>query len=261
MLDKSLRPHPVKFACHRGASRDAPENTLPAFEKAARLHADFVEFDVRPSLDGKYFLLHDGRLDRTTTGNGPIREATTSAVEQLDAGSWFGRPFVGLRMPSLEEFLAAVPAGMNLYFDAKDIPPDALAAALDKHQLTERTIVYQGAGYLAKLKAIDSRIRTMPGVGSVAQVDALANTLKPFAVDTPWRMLSKAYIDHCHELGIQVFSDVPSNVDIDGYRQAIEWGIDLIQTDYPMRSWRAMELAAAERAPTNANSTRCKERS
>ncbi len=234
LLDQSLRPRPVKFACHRGASRYAPENTLPAFEKANRLHADFVEFDVRPSHGGKYFLLHDSQLDRTTSGHGPIRDMASSAVERLDAGSWFGRPFAGLHVPSLDEFLSAVPEGMSLYFDAKDIPPEALAAALEKHQLTERTIVYQGAGYLAKLKAIDSRIRVMPGVGSAASVDVLADTLKPFAVDSRWQILSKAYIDDCHALGIQVFSDVPSNVNIDGYRQAIEWGIDLIQTDYPM---------------------------
>jgi len=58
-------------------------------------------------------------------------------------------------------------------------------------------------------------------------------TLAPYAVDTPWRVLSKSYIEHCHAAGIQVFSDVPSFVDVAGYRQAIEWDIDLIQTDHP----------------------------
>ena len=70
----------MRVTCHRGASRYAPENTLPAFEKAYRLHADFVEFDVRPSSQGTYFLLHDGRLDRTTNGRGPIREASDEAI-------------------------------------------------------------------------------------------------------------------------------------------------------------------------------------
>ncbi len=247
LLDRALQPRPVKFACHRGASRYAPENTLAAFEKAYRLHADYVEFDVRPSRDGEYFLLHDGKLDRTTTGKGPIREATSATVAGLDAGSWFGRRFEGAHVPTLEQFLAAVPKDVNLYFDAKDIPPAALAAALEKHGLAERTVVYQGAGYLAKLKQIDSRIRAMPGAGSLAQVDALATTLKPYAVDTPWRVLSKSYIEHCHAHGIQVFSDAPFFVDVQGYRQAIEWGIDLVQTDHPLRLWRTMELVAAER--------------
>ena len=248
VMDRQLKPRPVRLACHRGASRYAPENTLPAFEKAHRLHADFIEFDVRPSHDGKFFLLHDKQLNRTTTGKGAINDAGSDTIVALDAGKWFGRPFVGTRVPSLDEFLSAVPEGMSLYFDAKDIPPEALAAALEKHGLTARTIVYQGAGYLEKLKQIDARIRALPGAGSADQVTALAASLKPYAVDTPWPVLSKKYIDHCHAAGIQVFADAPFTVDIKGYRQAIEWGIDAIQTDYPLRVWRAMELVAAERA-------------
>ncbi len=224
-----------------------PENTLPAFAKATRLHADFVEFDVRPSHDGTFFLLHDKNLNRTTGGKGTINDATDATIASLDAGAWFGRPFVGTRMPTLEEFLSAVPPGMSLYFDAKDIPPAALAAALQKHGLVERTVVYQSAGFCEQLKQIDARIRTMPGVGSMAEVEQLAKTLKPYAVDTPWHVLSKQYIDGCHAAGVQVFADAPFTVDVKGYRQAIEWGIDLIQTDFPLRAWRAMELVAAER--------------
>ncbi|MBI3836909.1 MAG: glycerophosphodiester phosphodiesterase family protein [Planctomycetia bacterium] len=248
VMDQKIKPRPVRMACHRGASRYAPENTLPAFEKAYRLKADFVEFDVRPSRDGKFFLLHDGQLNRTTTGQGPIKEASSETIESLDAGSWFGRPFGGVHVPSLDQFLAAVPKDVNLYFDAKDIPPEAFAAAIEKYGLAERTVVYQGAGYLEKLKQIDSRIRTMPGAGSEAQVTSLAAGLKPYAVDSRWNALSKQYIAHCHAAGIQVFADAPGNIDVAGYRKAIDWGIDLIQTDHPIRLWRAMELVAAERA-------------
>ncbi len=248
VLARQLQPRTVRLACHRGASRYAPENTLAAFAKAARLHADFVEFDVRPSRDGKYFLLHDASLDRTTNSKGPIRQMEGAAIDGLDAGAWFGRPFVSERVPSLDEFLAAVSPQMNLYFDAKDIPPAALALALAKHSLAERTIVYQGADYLRKVREVDPRIRAMPPARSLAEVDRLAadDKLKPYAVDTPWRVLSKEYIDHCHKAGIQVFADAPGNIDVRGYRQAIEWGIDLVQTDHPLRWWRAMELETAE---------------
>lgn len=248
VLNRQLGQRRVRFACHRGASRYAPENTFPAFEAAYRLHADFVEFDVRPSSDGRFFLLHDAQLNRTTNGKGPIRQADSGTIEALDAGGWFGRPFAGTRVPSLEAFLSAVPPDVRLYFDAKDIPPDALAAALAAHNLSARTLVYQGADYLQKLKAIDPRIGAMPPASSTEQVTRLAETLKPVAVDTPWRALSKQYIDHCHAAGIQVFSDAPGNVDAQGYLQAIRWGIDLVQTDFPLRMWRAMELDAADRA-------------
>ncbi len=242
VLSGRLKERHTRLACHRGASRYAPENTLPAFAKAYKLGADFVEFDVRPSRDGRFYLLHDSQLDRTTTGKGLIRETPDEAIAALDAGVWFARRFAGTSVPALDVFLAAAPKGASLYFDAKDIPPAALAASLEQHGLAERTIVYQQAGYLAQLKGINGSIRGMPPADSIEQVTALAAGLKPFAVDTPWRRLSKKYIDGCHAAGIQVFSDAPSTANVESYRRAIAWGIDLIQTDFPLRYWRAIEL-------------------
>ncbi len=70
---KAARPHRVKISHHRGASRFAPENTLEALSKSVALGADFIEFDVRTTRDGGFVLLHDGTLDRTTSGKGPVR--------------------------------------------------------------------------------------------------------------------------------------------------------------------------------------------
>lgn len=247
VIAKRLTRRQVRFTCHRGASRYAPENTLAAFEKAYRLGADFVEFDVRPSRDGEYFLLHDSKLDRTTDGKGQIRDATSQQIRGLDAGSWFAPSGARAHVPSLEEFLSSVPGAVSLYFDAKDISPADLATALAKHNLVERTVVYQSARYLADLKQIDARIRRMPPSGSIADVDRTAE-VAPYALDTRWTALSREYIEHCHARGIQVFADAPYGLTVEKYRQAIEWGIDCIQTDYPLRAWRAMELVAAARA-------------
>lgn len=245
LVSQQLPKRSTQLTCHRGASRYAPENCLAAFSKAALLGADYVEFDVRPSSDGQYYLLHDGNLDRTTDGRGPIRDATSATLDKLDAGSWLGRPFVGTRMPTLEQFLVAVPPRVNLYFDAKDIRPEDLAAALARHGLSERTVVYQGADFLGQLQKLDSRVKLMPPARSIDDIQRLADTLKPFAVDASWRALSAEFVQKCHALGIQVFSDAPFYVTTAGYQQAMAWGVDVIQTDFPLRYWRAMELTAA----------------
>lgn len=240
---KSIRSKPVKIAHHRGAGRYAPENTLPALEESIRLGADFVEFDLQTTRDGGFVLLHDGRLDRTTTGKGPVRDWDLAKVQALDAGSWWGRPFAGTRVPSLNEFLKAAGRRIELYVDAKDIAPEALAQALKRHGLSERAVVYQNVEYLERLRAIDPLIRRMPGLRDPARLDFAAERVRPYAVDARWSILSKDFIDRCHARGIRVFSDaLGSHETIEDYQRAIKIGIDLIQTDHPLRVLRAIEL-------------------
>lgn len=232
----------VRISHHRGANRYAPENTLPAFEKSIRLGADFVEFDVRATSDGQLFLLHDNDLRRTTNGSGPFKDFSATVVRGLDAGSWFGKPFAGERLPTLDEFLSAVAGKTDLYFDAKDISPENLAAAVEKYGVAERTVVYAGVKYLQMLRALNPRIRALPPLDDPAELETLAAELKPYAVDARWEILSPKFIARCHAKGILVFSDSMRNHEkIEDFQNAIRWGIDVIQTDHPLRALRALE--------------------
>lgn len=242
-------PHrPVRVSLHRGANRYAPENTVPAFEKAIRLGVDFVEFDVRTTSDGKYYLLHDSTLDGKTDGHGPIAQTSSEAIAKISAGVKFGERFRQVGLPTLEEFLTAVQGKIDLYFDAKAIPPEVLSEAVERHGMAGRTVVYQSADYLARLKAINPRIRSLPPLNEPKEIDALAATLKPYAVDADWNILSRELIARCHALGILVFSDaLGAHERIPDYLQAMEWGIDVIQTDHPLRVLRAIELFVAKK--------------
>jgi len=243
-----LAHRPVRFSLHRGANRYAPENTLPAFAKAIRLHADFVEFDVRTTSDGKLFLLHDSVLDGKTDGKGRIADTSSQVIAGISAGVKFGQPYAGVRMPSLDEFLDLTAGKVELYFDAKAIAPDALAASLERHGVTKDAVVYGGPAFLAKVKAADPRIRLLPPLESPDELDALARDLHPYAVDASWEILSPALIARCHQLGIKVFSDaLGAHESVEQYLKAMDWGIDLIQTDHPLRVLRAIELRAPAR--------------
>ncbi|QEH38593.1 Glycerophosphoryl diester phosphodiesterase [Aquisphaera giovannonii] len=249
-IRRRLGPPRVRISLHRGASQYAPENTLPAFEAAARMGVDLVEFDIRTTRDGVPFLLHDDRLDRTTTGRGPIRDRDAAEVARLDAGAWFGRPFAGAKLPTLDAFLRSVGPGVELYVDAKDVAPEALAAALRGHRLIDRAIVYQQPDYLARLRSIEPALRRMPPLRDATQLDALADRLAPAAFDVPWSNLSKSLVDRCHARGIRVFSDALGWHESErAYRFAIEAGIDVIQTDHPLRVLRTLEHLAVEPPP------------
>ena len=242
---KTTRGRRPRIAHHRGAGRYAPENTLPALEKAVRLGADFVEFDVRTTRDGKFVLLHDGTLNRTTGVRGPVRDQSEAEVQALDAGAWFGAPFRGTKVPGLDEFLRAADHRVELYVDAKDIAPKSLVEVLSAHGLVERAVVYQGVDYLAELRRIEPRIRRMPPLRDPAKLDDAIERVQPYAFDTQWSILSRDLIDRCHARGVLVFSDALGlHESIAHYRRAIRDGIDLIQTDYPLRVLRAIELDA-----------------
>ena len=101
---------------HRGASGDAPENTLAAIRDAALQEADWAEIDVVMSKDGVPVLLHDTNLARTTDveekfpGRAPwlVEDFTVAELKQLDAGSWFDERFAGEPIPTFREALLAL---------------------------------------------------------------------------------------------------------------------------------------------------------
>ena len=94
-------PHFMVIA-HRGASSDAPENTLAAFDLAIQMGVTHIELDVHCTLDGHVVVIHDETVNRTTNGSGPVTSHTLAALQRLDAGSWFGGKFAGQRIPTFE---------------------------------------------------------------------------------------------------------------------------------------------------------------
>lgn len=89
---------------HRGASKVAPENTLPAFEKAAELGADGVELDVQRTADGQLVVCHDEQIDRTSNGHGYLAEYSLDELRGFDFANHmtgFGKVLI----PSLGEVL------------------------------------------------------------------------------------------------------------------------------------------------------------
>lgn len=91
-----------KIFAHRGASAYAPENTLPAFEKAVDIGADGVELDIHLSRDGRLVVIHDEMLDRTTNGHGFVKDFTLAELKKLDASKTMTNSgFCNLRIPTL----------------------------------------------------------------------------------------------------------------------------------------------------------------
>lgn len=97
----------ITLTAHRGLSAIEPENTLPAFKAACEAKYNYVEFDIEPTSDGKWIVMHDDDLRRTTNGHGKITERTLAEVSvlKIDNGANIEN-YTDLRVPTFEETMA-----------------------------------------------------------------------------------------------------------------------------------------------------------
>lgn len=134
----------VAIIAHRGSSLKAPENTLAAVEQAIRDRADGIEIDVRLTADGEVVLYHDESLRRLAGDERRVGELRQSDLDEVDVGSWFGDPFIGERIPGLDEVLAAVRGRATLMIELKPDPGselelvEAVIDALDRERELRR---------------------------------------------------------------------------------------------------------------------------
>ncbi len=118
-----MSPKLPKIIGHRGCAAYAPENTLEGLHTAADMGIEWVEFDVTLTKDQIPVLFHDDTLERTTNGSGPIAEATYEDIRQLEAGSWFGDSFAGIKIPTLEEAIdVLIERELGLILEIKQTP-------------------------------------------------------------------------------------------------------------------------------------------
>ena len=104
---------------HRGASAEAPENTLAAFRRALEVGADGIELDVHLSADGVPVVIHDDTLERTTDGSGPVAAQSRAGLARLDAGAWFAPEFSGEELPTLQATLLLLAGRLRLNLEVK----------------------------------------------------------------------------------------------------------------------------------------------
>lgn len=141
LLAPALRA--VEFVAHRGASFDAPENTLASGKLAFAQNADALETDIWLTKDGQIIVSHDLNTKRTTGRDAKLIDLTFAEARQLDAGTWKDPKFAGEKLPTLEEQLALIPAGKRIFIELKAGPEivPALKATLAKTHLKRSQLV------------------------------------------------------------------------------------------------------------------------
>ena len=108
-----------EIIAHRGASHDAPENTLASVNLAWQRNARSVEIDVYLSRDKQVVVYHDKTTKRIGGRDRAVKDQTLEELRQLDVGSWKNPEFKGEQIPTLDDVLETVPAGSHLFIEIK----------------------------------------------------------------------------------------------------------------------------------------------
>ncbi|PLK45133.1 glycerophosphodiester phosphodiesterase family protein [Emticicia sp. TH156] len=238
----------LHLSAHRGNSALAPENTLASFKAVMEMGVDYIEIDVRTTKDGQLAILHDGTLNRTTNGTGPMKNYTLDELKQLSAGKGWKEAFNDERIPTLTE-TAALVAQWNkahkhkthLYVDCKDVTPEPLVKELKDYNLLKDAVFYGSDDFLLALKTVYPKAKLMPSLDKPEEIADKVAKLKPYAFDVRWTTLNETLVAEIHKHGVKVFSDVLGLLDTPAnYKKATAMKVDLIQTDYVRKVYKTL---------------------
>jgi glycerophosphoryl diester phosphodiesterase len=232
-------PYPLWIA-HRGAGKQAPENTLAAFRLGAGYGYRAFECDVKLSADGVPFLLHDSTLQRTTSGHDAAALLPWSELSKLDAGSWHSRTYAGEPMPTLDGIAAyCLRNGFALNIEIKPNPGDE--AVTGRVVANEAARLWQGEGLQPLLssfqpEALASARDAQPQLRRALLLDTLregwfdeVRSLECAAVVTNHAVMDAAVIARLHAAGLRAL--VYTVNDSVAAHRLIEDGIDGVITD------------------------------
>jgi glycerophosphoryl diester phosphodiesterase len=225
---------------HRGARREAPENTLPAFELAVAQGADGVEFDVQLTADGATVVIHDETVERTTDGTGPVMGHSLAQLQRLDARAGMAE-YAGVQIPTLADVLDLLaPTALTLNIELKNSVEDypgleeRVLAAVAAYGIADRVVLSTFNHY---------SLKKLQDLGATSQLGMLYTDplYKPWryaaklgvgALHPPARFVRTAgYVRRAQAAGLAVRPWVVNSER--RLARMFAWGVDAVFTDVP----------------------------
>ncbi len=219
---------------HRGASGTAPENTPASFEKAIRMGVEMIELDVHRCASGELVVIHDEKINRTTSGKGFVSDKTLHELQQADAGE-------GERIPTLHEVLRLVNRRVRINIELKGSGVAAPTADLlhyYKENCGWQTEYFYISSFdhqqLMQFRELDRLTK----IGILYEryphgFVALAKALKATSVNIPMRVVSPELVNEIHSHGLEVWVYTVNNPRL--LKRLQEMNVEALFTNYPDR--------------------------
>lgn len=238
-----------KVISHRGANLEAPQNTIPAFEKSLEIGVDGFETDIHLSADGVPVVCHNYTIDETSDGKGAVKEMTLEQLRSYDFGSWFHDKFKGTKLPTLEEFLTLCETADIEIMNIEIKPPldgnmeivEKTISAVKEHGLFGKLLISSFSHeVLVECKKIDPACKT----GFLYSPDRkifykkmifnyveFAKEIKADYLHPHYFAVTKRYVKKLHEAGVGINVWTVDKPDI--AQKMLECGVDGIITNNP----------------------------
>lgn len=231
-----------KVIAHRGASGYAPENTFAAMKKAKELGIDWVEFDVMLAGCGEAIVIHDDRLNRTTSGKGKVAKIPYTEIRQLDAGSWYAPEFSSERVPTLQamiEFLSQWELHANV--EIKPSPHQDRVTAQKTVMIIREHWPTNLSFPLVSSFSVESLVAARSADESLAlglllgkwrkDWQHVASDLRCVSIHVKQKLLNPKRVAEIKNAGYQLLAYTVN--DLANARELWSWGVDTVFSDYP----------------------------
>lgn len=247
----------MEIIAHRGASDDAPENTLAAARLAWAQGADALECDVRLTRDGRLAVIHDADLRRVAGRRRTVAELTMEELRGIDVGAWKHPAFRGESVPELDAVLVSAPAPRRIFVELKGgaaLVPELARVVRRTAFGCERLVIIS-----FQLAAVADAKRVLPeaevcwiverpwhGAPEIGSLVDIARAARLDGLDLEYRLAPDARaVQQVHAAGLRLY--VWTVDDPHRARRCAEWKIDGLATNRPA-AIRA-ELERGSRAP------------
>lgn len=243
---------------HRGASGEAPENTLVAIRRALEVRSDVIEIDVHLSKDKEVMVIHDASVDRTTNGEGLVQNLTKKELQALDAGNWKNSEFANEQIPSLSEVLELINGNAILLIEIKKGKSGRYSGIEDKVWKLIKS--HQAQNWVIVQSFETETVNQFLSITSEIEVHKLIVgrfPLLPIHNDGKWRFrnywkydqvqainpyhkfLTKKMVRRIHRQNQKVFTYTVN--EISDMNRCVRLGVDGIITNYPAQLKRLLQ--------------------
>ncbi len=239
----------IMVAAHRGNHKDYPENSLASIRAAARIGADFAEVDVRDTSDGRLVLMHDSSVDRTTDGTGEVRDMSWEQIQQLNLDGGDASDPESNKVPLFSDVLAlAKQLNIMIYVDQKTDRWDLVLAEIQAGDYEHTALVRDSIDNLVLMKEADDNVLVMPPCDDTKQLEGFKERISSLFIIELSGAPDQELVSDFHRAGVLVQQDVLAMGDskalvgnYTGWKDYVEAGVDLIQTEYPYLFIPALE--------------------